>query len=222
MGDAVFSLSNGQSISLTSQSGALAKTTGWTTWDSAYVLIRYLEFRGIPADKTVLDVSTGNGLVALACSVLGASRVVATEVSDCIDLVEANLILNNTKDEGQSCDISVLEYLWGQDNLPLEDFDFAIICDAVFIAIRDNLESELLHTMEQLCSTGRILLVAFEVRLVDAEEAFLESLRKLVVVSEVNNEELNFSDLRGTGDLEDLFWEPPSIRLFRCQKQDVS
>lgn len=223
---------------------SLSRTTGWTTWDSAIILLSYLRSRtgkGVDptvvavdrttvqggsvlvdisdiSGKSVADISSGNGLVALGCSALGAKRVVATEIGPCVDLTRKNVLLNrqlvddnnnnkmgNEHTSAAGCwanRVLVEEYAWG-DPLPTSilESEILIICDALFISIRDGLQEQLLETIKNALveqdtvaesgkedsykgssiheSCRRTVLFVYEERICNAEQAFLCQLQGL-------------------------------------------
>ena len=129
----------------------MGKTTGYKTWDGALVTIEYLSQRPhLVCDKRVVDLSSGNGLCAIACAALGARRTVATEIPACTPLIDRNIHLNADRVPGsiESCD-----YWWGSE-LPdmLQNADIILASDILYESVRDSLQPLLRKTLLDLCS----------------------------------------------------------------------
>jgi predicted nicotinamide N-methyase len=213
--DCSIQLSNGSTIYLYSKPQSLTTTTGWVTWNASLAVIRYLEMH--PEEllgRIVGDLSTGNGLVALAAAYLGASSVVATEVSKCSPLTNMNVTMNPSVQH----QIQIHDYDWGSNVCPIQDCDLVIGSDLLFIAIRDNIYSELRATLILLCHTNRRVLFAYEERILDKELSFLKHLEHDLKVTEILDEAFH-----GRNESYDIFYEPPRTRLFLmcCKGSEV-
>eukprot|EP00968_Pinguiococcus_pyrenoidosus_P009068 scaffold699_cov231-Pinguiococcus_pyrenoidosus.AAC.6 len=225
--DFVHQFPNGRSVALLnpSEAGGLSRTTGWTTWDSAHILLDYLSRNEVLQDAAVADISTGNGFVALSCAALGASRVIATEVSRCVELTKQNVALNLERAGAEASwaqNVQVLELQWGDQLAPeLRECSTALICDALFIAIRDGIEAELLDTITQLCQAGLKVLFIYEERVVTQERDFIDGAKAQLLWEEIPPESLDLNAALGKDDSDgeadvvpDLFYEPPAVRLW--------
>lgn len=200
-------LENGSIIKLHSKPQSLASTTGWVTWNASLVVIRYLE-RKCPSDVhglRVADLSTGNGLVAIAAAYLGASSVIATEVPTCSPLTRVNVEENpNVQNR-----IRVLDYSWGDVVCPIEGCDLVVGSDLLFIAIRDNIYEQLHKTLVDICIANKKLLFCYEERIVEKEQAFMVALEKDLQVNCVPDDQIHVVD-----DSQDIFYEPAIIRMY--------
>jgi predicted nicotinamide N-methyase len=201
-------LKNGVEIQLHAEPQSFARdTTGWMTWNASISLIDYLQSPHCNdvEGRKVADLSTGNGLVTLAAAYIGATSVVATEIPSCSALTRVNVDCNpNVKDI-----IKVKDYLWGEDVCPIQGCDLVLACDLLFIAVRDSIY-ELLHkSLVDICHANEKLLFAYEERIVNKEQAFMVNLAK-----ELNVEAIPHAHIEVTNDGDDMFYEPPSIRMY--------
>ena len=190
-------------------------TTGWVTWNATVSVLAYLEehVHDLVRNANVGDLSTGNGLIALATAYMGARHVVATEVPTCLPLTMANVCANPTIQDR----IQVLSYKWGQQGegeCPIRNCRLVVGCDLLFIAIRDGLCDELRQCLVELCQNNNQVLFAFEERVVDQEQAFMESLEQRLHVHRVPDEQVVTKDLSNAEGENDMFYEAPSVRLY--------
>lgn len=232
--------------------------TGWCVWEASNVALRYLEsddnIRGLlnlphkttshtAADDSggidfsklkLVDLSSGAGLVALACAKAGAS-VIATDVP-----AQLPQLIQNVEREELNTLIQVTPLFWGEDIScckPREAgegkwFDIVIASDIVFIAIRDHREAELKATLIDMARRSHAVLFSFEERVIREEQDFMESLglgateadAAPLDVTELKGDAVKVeaeTALKGAGGHADtdlwnpsLFWEPPPIRMF--------
>ena len=202
----------------------LARTTGWKTWGSALVAGKLLNRIGMKG-KTVLDLSSGNGVVALICAALDAKQVVATECKSCMKILEKNIEFNvldksNWLPPGK---ILVKELNWGStvlDNTLLTTtFNLIVLSDLVFIAVRDSIMDELLDTILRLAKKTSQVLLIYEERILEGEEEFVD---KFKAHFNIENIPLDKDLLDWLEDDEDdegmggLFYEKPAIRIMMC------
>lgn len=84
---------------------------GTCVWEGALVLLRALELSpSLVRGKTVLELGCGTGVTSLACAVLGAKRVVATDADPAV----LALCRKNVAAHPELSDrVSVQEYSWG-------------------------------------------------------------------------------------------------------------
>lgn len=71
--------------------GAFGTGIHETTQDILKVILNTLDLKG----KTVLDIGTGSGILAIASSIAGASSVLAVDIRDVYDEVMQNATINN-------------------------------------------------------------------------------------------------------------------------------
>lgn len=139
--------------------------------------------------------------MGIAAAVLGAS-VCMTDVGETqVDLLRRNLALNQelARARGQQLDLAVEELWWGADppGAARPPFDLVVLCDCLFIAVRDSLQDALLSTLRQVCGPDTVLLIAFEERVVVKERALLEAIEGDFALSWVPRAELDTRDVDG-------------------------
>ncbi|PON48405.1 Lysine methyltransferase [Trema orientale] len=137
--------------------------TGAWVWDSALVLAEWLaaaqdqlEFslRG----KSVIELGAGAGLPGLAAALLGASRVVLTDVGALIPGLRKNVEANGLGDR-----VEVSELVWGSDESvgELGEFELVLMSD-VFFDAEDM--AALAKTLRKVCKRGTRIWAASEGR----------------------------------------------------------
>jgi predicted nicotinamide N-methyase len=84
-------------------------------------------------NKRCGDLSSGNGLIAIALSLLGARHVLATEVTLCLELTQANVhIIALANPE---CNMpTVKELFWGSPDSPFSEEDNLIVACNFFLS----------------------------------------------------------------------------------------
>ena len=129
-----------------------------TVWDSAIVLAKYVEkhqekFRGL----RVCELGAGCGLVSAALVHAGASRVVATDLRENLDLLRENLEKNcggggGGGGGGDAWDTK--ELMWGHDAATAlgETFDLVVATDCMYIA---EAVPDLVSTLVALVGTNK-------------------------------------------------------------------
>jgi len=105
---------------------------GVALWESGVALIRHLELSPtLVRGKRVLELGCGTGAVAIACAMLGAKHVVATDVDEaCLALTRQNAEENLQDVPG--C-LTVEEHSWGSDHT-LGSFDVILGADILYDA----------------------------------------------------------------------------------------
>ena len=232
--------------------------TGWCVWEASNVLLRYVAIddnvdallaagsRGSPARGTspfdwaslrLLDLSSGAGLVAVACAAAGA-RVLATDIPDQLPQLERVVAR-----AGQSGRVTCAPLWWGAPASELRPpwvaaddsggsggavagdwFDVALVSDILYIALRDGRTAELAETLRAAVAASAACLFSFEERLPDEEQAFMTALGADVDARELTGAAVAVTletALVGAGGHADtdlwnpsLFWEAPPIRMF--------
>jgi predicted nicotinamide N-methyase len=216
----------GKTICLEAKSGELVSTTGWRTWNAAVITMEFMKTK-VMKGCTVWDVSSGNGLVALIAEILGARDVVATECEACMPLLHANFAKN-----GSGC--RAIAHTWGNGLGLLQNMsaDWIILSDLLFIAFRDSIEHLLLNSILLMARTRKTKVVlCYEERLLEREQAFIEELRQYFDMDEVDLGEeymdaLKESEAQGGDDDDEeeggassLFHEdPPMVLLVLTRK----
>nr|XP_015205619.1 PREDICTED: protein-lysine methyltransferase METTL21D [Lepisosteus oculatus] len=128
---------------------------GCVVWDAAIVLAKYLETEqfyqpseGINtwANKTVLELGAGTGVVGLMAATLGA-RVTVTDLEDLQPLLELNIRDHLPLVRTGSVKAKVLK--WGGDVTEfLPPPDFLLMADCIYVFFRPCAEQLLLQDFE--------------------------------------------------------------------------
>jgi hypothetical protein len=221
-----------------------ADTTGRIVWECGNVMLRWLERGGDAAffslagrrpatrgELSCVDVSAGAGFCALALAAAGLRHVGATETGAQLAHLRRNLAGSRVR---------AAELRWGGDAAaalrallppPPPDgggaFDFCVISDVLYIALRDGLGDALRDCVARVAralARGGGVFFGFEERLIDAEAAWLRALPGAgVSVEELPRDCARIERaeaLEGAGGprapdaLADVFWQPPDVRLF--------
>ena len=211
----------------------LSSTTGRKTWNAALVAKEYLQRRGDLSSLTVIDISSGNGYLAIALALIGTKRVYATECPNCIRLLEANLD-ENFRDI--PADPVAIEYSWGDcvskicSKVALSDLHLVIFSDLLYITFRDAIEGLFEKTLLDLLPNGDSNtqgLFCYETRLTDREQQFIDGfLSEHFVVNEIDCDKEHLLDAcRETeqGDVDcgelSIFYQPPPVRLLLLKRK---
>ncbi|PAV21111.1 S-adenosyl-L-methionine-dependent methyltransferase [Pyrrhoderma noxium] len=103
---------------------------GGIAWPAGQVLANYLfNNPAIVANRSVLDLGSGTGLVGLVAAYLNARHVYLSDQAPLLDVMRTNVKLND-----QSSRVSVIEYNWGEpkpDSMP-EHIDVVLAADCVY------------------------------------------------------------------------------------------
>ena len=101
-------------------------------------------------------------------------------------------------------------------------YDFMVLSDLVFIAVRDSIMSEFIDTIMQLAKPQTQVLLIYEERILQGEAEFLDKLKEYFdfTIFELDAELLEW--LENTTDDDDngmgaLFYEKPDIKIFLCK-----
>ncbi|XP_041836790.1 methyltransferase like 21e [Melanotaenia boesemani] len=152
---------------------------GAVLWPSAMVLCHFLETNQDKynlADKNVIELGAGTGLVTIVSSLLGA-KVTSTDLPDVLGNLRYN-VLCNTKGRCKYIPL-VTELTWGQDvdqRFPRAThcFDYILAADVVYAHPYLN---ELMDTFDYLCQENTKILWAMRFRL-DPENSFVDSFQQ--------------------------------------------
>ncbi|KAH0624529.1 hypothetical protein JD844_032103 [Phrynosoma platyrhinos] len=137
------------------------------------------------ADKNVIEIGAGTGLVSIVASILGA-YVVATDLPELIGNLQYN-ILKNTKMRCKH-EPQVKELFWGVDlekNFPRSSCQFDYILAADVVYHHPYLE-ELLLTFDHLCKDNTVIIWAMRFRL-EKENQFVDKFKKLFDLQVITN-----------------------------------
>ncbi|XP_027722201.1 protein-lysine methyltransferase METTL21E-like [Vombatus ursinus] len=161
---------------------------GAFVWPSALVLCYFLETYSKQynlADKNVIEIGAGTGLVSIVASLLGA-RVIATDLPNLLGNLQYN-ISRNTKMKCKH-QPQVKELSWGmalEKNFPRSSnhFDYILATDVVYA---HPFLDELLTTFDHLCKDTTIILWVMKFRL-DKENKFVDRFQELFDLEEISN-----------------------------------
>ncbi|KAL8190016.1 UNVERIFIED_CONTAM: putative methyltransferase-like protein 21E pseudoprotein [Gekko kuhli] len=153
---------------------------GAVVWPSALVLCHFLETNVNSysmADKNVIEIGAGTGLVSIVASFLGA-HVTATDLPELLGNLQYN-VFRNTKMRCKQ-QPQVKELFWGADleeKFPKSScqFDYILAADVVY---HHPYLDELLLTFDHLCKDNTIILWAMRFRL-EKENQFVDRFQKL-------------------------------------------
>jgi len=166
-------------------------TTGRLVWECSALFLKWLssddniallcspQYDKVPQKitlenvGTILDVSSGAGLVPLALSKAGAKCVLSWETA----LQLPHLVSNTVGTR-----VIPQEYYWGTDPTSLlsqyRPISFSLCSDVLYIALRDGLARHLSLTLRSLTKhVEGAVLFGFEERLLREEQEFMDSLR---------------------------------------------
>lgn len=167
--------------------------TGWAVWEASNILLRWVAsdanvahaLSSAPGDAnaidpapahhtwsslSVLDLSAGAGLVALAAAAGGARAVAASDIPAQLPQLRDNIrrsgyavVSPTSTSTSIQGGIAVIPYYWGEDVAALkpsalssEDeagdvwYDLVLVSDIIFIAIRDGRTKELEKTLRDI------------------------------------------------------------------------
>jgi Lysine methyltransferase len=150
--------------------------TGLTVWDGAILLTKFLEQEpAVVKDKSVLEFGSGTGLVGIAACILGATRVIMTDLPYALPLMQANVDCNRVQDrvECRSCD-------WYQSpEFGVERWaaDVVLLADCVWV---QELVPPLLATLKQFVSQHNpIVILSYQRRGKGAHDLFWDGMNQL-------------------------------------------
>ncbi|XP_060047833.1 putative methyltransferase-like protein 21E isoform X2 [Erinaceus europaeus] len=159
---------------------------GAVVWPSALVLCYFLETNVKQynmADKNVIEIGAGTGLVSIVASLLGA-QVTATDLPELLGNLQYN-ISHNTKAKSKHPP-QVKELSWGvglDQHFPRATctFDYILAADVVYA---HPFLDQLLLTFQHLCKETTVILWAMRFRL-DKENRFVEQVKELFDLEEI-------------------------------------
>ncbi|KAL1515989.1 hypothetical protein AB1Y20_002602 [Prymnesium parvum] len=120
----------------TSTAELFARGDGHVVWEAADAVLRWLDDEYAPhglCGRVVLELGAGTGVCGLACALLGASRVVLTDLPQAVPLLRRNaagcahLWPTATR-------VEVAELTWGDEAAAraIEGVDLVLACDCVY------------------------------------------------------------------------------------------
>ncbi|GMJ12455.1 hypothetical protein HRI_004914700 [Hibiscus trionum] len=131
--------------------------TGSWVWESSLLLSHWMSTHLNVEGKTVIELGAGAGLPGLTAALLGATRVVLTDVQQLLPG-----LLNNVEANGFMGKIGVRELVWGSDESVSEmTFDIVLMSDVLY-------DSEAMiglgKTLKRVCGEGTQVWAATEMR----------------------------------------------------------
>uniref|UniRef100_A0A5B7CCP7 Uncharacterized protein n=1 Tax=Davidia involucrata TaxID=16924 RepID=A0A5B7CCP7_DAVIN len=139
--------------------------TGSWIWDSAFVLSEWMATRSLVEfdfqGKIVLELGAGTGLPGMTAALLGASRVLLTDVEPLVPGLKKNIEANGHGDR-----VEVSQLVWESDELPsqlgeLGEVDLVLMSD-VFFGTTEM--AALAKTLKKVCGKETVVWAASEVR----------------------------------------------------------
>ncbi|KAL7550423.1 hypothetical protein ACHAWF_013663 [Thalassiosira exigua] len=161
--------------------------TGLNVWDGSLLLARYLEKKpDIVRNKMVLELGSGCGLVGIASGILGARRVVMTDLSYALPLMKEN-VQGNRSSVAHSCGaIDCKECDWFHPPPIVKLFhsaneevrpDVILVADCVWLS---HLVPALLDTLQKYTQyTGTKVIFTYQQRGNETHEEFLRGINDI-------------------------------------------
>ncbi|KAJ2887828.1 Protein-lysine N-methyltransferase efm6 [Coemansia asiatica] len=155
--------------------GATRCGVGSTVWDAGLVLAKYLDRQTEEgkldlANKTVLELGAGTGIVGIALARLQPQcSVFLTDKQELLPLLQRNIMLNDAANASAEClDWCRPEHRAGRwaGNKP----DLILVSDGIWAS---DLHRPLAETLAQLAGANTRVLIAFETRKFDEEARFV-------------------------------------------------
>jgi len=180
---------------------------GATVWDSALVIIPYLqnieEFPvGFFDNKRAIELGCGTGCVGLTLATLGAD-VLLTDREPLIPLITKNVQLNNLSHKVKVCALE-----WGEDVSSLNPpFDIVLMSDVVAVTYSEAYPL-LLQTLLAITSPSTLILLAYEKRDFKDLKFFQMLLQN------------NFKYNKIPDSKMDPLWQDDDIGIFKIQKSN--
>ncbi|XP_069471692.1 protein N-lysine methyltransferase METTL21A [Ambystoma mexicanum] len=150
-------------------------------WDAAVVLCTFLEMGTIDLQRlAVIELGAGTGLVGIVAALMGAN-VTITDRKVALEFLESNVRTNLPAHIQPN--VAVMELTWGHD---LGNFSrtFDLILGADIIYLEDTF-TDLLKTLEHLCSEHTVILLACRIRY-ERDQNFLTMLKGPFSVAEIH------------------------------------
>ena len=129
--------------------------TGSWLWDSSLLLSQWMATRAEDIrGKSVIELGAGTGLPGLTAAMLGAGRVVLTDVEALLRGLERNVEVNGLGER-----VEVREVVWGSEEEG--EFDIVLMSD-VFLEVEAM--GDLAKTLKRVCGSGSQVWCGSEVR----------------------------------------------------------
>ncbi|XP_008515119.2 protein N-lysine methyltransferase METTL21A isoform X1 [Equus przewalskii] len=130
-------------------------------WDAAVVLAAYLEMGAVELrGRAAVELGAGTGLVGIVAALLGA-HVTITDRKVALDFLKSNVQANLPPHIQPKA--VVKELTWGQNLGSFSSGEFDLILGADIIYLEETF-TDLLQTLEHLCSNHSVILLACRIR----------------------------------------------------------
>lgn len=172
--------------------------TGSWIWDSALLLSNWISTHRLSfefAGKTVLELGAGTGIPGMTAAMLGAKRVILTDIEPLVPGMKKNAEANGLGDR-----VEVSRLVWGSDELPSQLVESGEVVDAVLMSdvFFDAEEMAALgKTLKKVCGEGTRVWAATEMRASASEcldELEKEGFGIVELPSQLDGESVNGSD----------------------------
>jgi predicted nicotinamide N-methyase len=177
---------------------------GGTCYDAAFVLADFLHRAAVPlAGKSVVELGSGTGLVAIAATMLGARRVVATDGDAA--LVRGLVARNGERNcpaAWRAGRLTAATLLWGDAAMHAAvgaSFDLVLAADVVAAPYEAALP-QLLAALERLAPTAATTVLLAYQRRHKCEDAFFEAARRVFEITLALPDQLHPDFASQTGD----------------------
>ncbi|XVF51900.1 hypothetical protein PTKIN_Ptkin04bG0221700 [Pterospermum kingtungense] len=165
--------------------------TGSWVWDSALVLSHWISTHLNIQGKAVIELGAGAGLPGLTAALLGASRVMLTDVQPLLPGLSKNVEANGFKER-----VEVKELVWGSDESVSEitasgTFDVVLMSDVFFDP--EDMES-LGRTLKRVCGQGTEVWAATELR-PSTDECLNQLMAQGFQVVEIDTNQLSVQEI---------------------------
>nr|XP_020027829.1 protein N-lysine methyltransferase METTL21A isoform X1 [Castor canadensis]XP_020027830.1 protein N-lysine methyltransferase METTL21A isoform X1 [Castor canadensis] len=172
-------------------------------WDAAIVLATYLEMDAVELRGcSAVELGAGSGLVGIVAALLGA-HVTITDRQVVLEFLKSNVRANLPPHIQPK--VVVKELTWGQNlgSFPPGEFDLILGADIIYL---EETFTDLLQTLEHLCSDHSVILLACRIRY-ERDTNFLAMLERRFTVGKVHydpEKDVHIYKARRTSQREDL------------------
>ncbi|CAG8709367.1 326_t:CDS:2, partial [Acaulospora morrowiae] len=177
-----------------------AVRTATSVWDAGLILAKFLEKQEKQSkinftQKNFLELGSGKAIPSLTAAILGAKKVITTDVPDITPRIKKIVKLNGLEN---NIIVKPLDWL-SRENLPesivLENdpLDFIMGADIVWV---DYLIQPLVETIDALSTPLRTkLILSHQTRTIKSDKMFFEGLKKMNwKVEKISRDELNWEE----------------------------
>ena len=169
-------LDGSRTLSFTQKPYSSGEELGFTLWDGALMMARYVEEHAahLVVGKRIIELGSGIGLTGMVAAACGAHEVVCTDLNPIVSVIEENISRNNLEKNVRA---TVLE--WGNEN-QIESLRSRDVCLAADVVSRLYSSELLLETILKL--RVKVTLVSFEWHDPESPKEFLERAKTMFAV----------------------------------------